>query len=519
MNTKKARAKRGNFSTDVVKGHLRLTVPAKYSPTGKQKRISLSMDDNPANREQAQKIINRIHVYIEMGDYDPEKLDQYIFGKPEKTAKTPQPTPTKEPSLDELWCRYVDQKRKTWAQTTLQTYIRTIGSHINKLTTKRLSDASQIESELSHLSYSVRYKTLTYISDCCDWAVRSKIILDNPFLEILDDLKPPKSEHNPDPFTRKEMERIIEAYKNHPRYRYLAPLVEFLFFTGCRTGEAIALRWKNITDNYIYFCESISFVRGNHIHREGTKTKASRGFPRKDPMLNRLLKQLKPERVNPDDFVFQDPNGGHIKYYKLYHSWYGWNNKRKHFKGIVSKLASKPEEEGGIDHYRCPYSTRHTFITLCLKKMAEENLAGASDVCQFSEYVGNSATMIYEHYLGRSGKVEIVTVNSDSPPPETSADNRPSYNELEARLAVAIRELAEISERLTLAPPPHLPAPVEPASMPELPSSSPSETVPSLKANKKVVSQHKSKTELSSHEFVQLALWDGLTEMTNLDRE
>jgi hypothetical protein len=184
-------------------------------------------------------------------------------------------------------------------------------------------------------------------------------------------------------------------------------------------------------------------------------------------------------------------------------------------KGIVSELASKTEEEGGIDHYRCPYSTRHTFITLSLEK----RLLGPSDVSQLSKYVGNSAAMIYKHYLGRSGNEELVNIDIDSPPPQTSADGQPSYNELLAQLAVANQRLAEVSERLTFNPSVHEPAPVEPTSMPSSPSSSPSETGLSLKANKKVVSRHKSKTEPSESEFKQLALWEALSEMVNLDGE
>lgn len=514
-----SKAKRGHFGCEEFKGRLRLTVPRQYSPTGKQKRMSLKMDDTPANREAAHKIINRIHVYIETRDYDPEKIEEYIFGKPEKTAKTPQSTSTKEPSLDELWSRYVSQKSKNWSQTYIQNHIRTVGSHINKLTTKRLSDAEQIESDLSHLSPSARYRVLSFISACCNWAVHSKIILDNPFWGIVDGLKAPNSDHDPDPFTRKEMERVIEAYRIHPRYSYLADFVEFLRLTGCRTGEGIALRWKNVTDNYIYFCESISLARGKYIHREGTKTVASRKFPRTNLRLNQLLEQLKPETVNPDNFVFQDPRGGHIKYGNFYSSWYGKYWRKKFSKGIVSKLASKTEEEGGIDHYRCPYSTRHTFITLSLETMAEKRLLGPSDVSQLSKYVGNSAAMIYKHYLGRSGNEELVNIDIDSPPPQTSADGQPSYNELLAQLAVANQRLAELSERQTFNPSPHEPAPVEPTSMPSSPSSSPSETGLSLKANKKVVSRHKSKTEPSESEFKQLALWEALSEMVNLDGE
>jgi integrase len=514
-----SKAKRGHFGCEEYKKRLSVTVPRQYSSTGSQKRISLKMDDTPENRAEAQRILKRIHAHIEIGDYDPEKLEEYIFGKPEKTAKTPLSTPKKEPSLDELWSRYVAQKSKNWSQTYIKNIISTVGSHINKLTTKQLSDALQIESELSHLSSEARYRTLTFISACCNWAVHSQIILHNPFWAIVDGLKAPHSDKDPDPFTRKEIERIIESYENHRRYSYLAPLVKFLHLTGCRTGEAVGLRWKNVTDKYIIFCESISMAGGKHIHREGTKTVDRREFPRKNPSLNQLLEQLKPENVNPDDFVFQEPSGGHIHRKRFYYSWYGIKIKEKFHKGIVSKLASKTEEEGGIDHYRCPYSTRHTFITLSLETKAEKRRLGPSDVSQIAKYVGNSAATIYKHYLGRSGNEELVNIDINSPPPQTSENGQPSYNELLAKLAVAEQRIAELSERQTLTPSVHEPTPVEPTSMPESPSSEPSETVSSLLANNKALSQRKSKTEPSEFELKQLSLFEVLTEMVNLHGE
>ena len=180
-----SKAKRGCFGCEEFKGRLRLTVPGKYSPTQTQRRISLNMDATPENRAEAQKIIKRIHAYIEIRKYDPEKLDEYIFGELETTAKTPQSTSTKEPSLDELWSRYVAQKSKSWSQTYIGSTIMVTGSHINKLTTKRLCDALQIESELSNnLPYPSRYRVLNLISTCCNWAVHSQIILRNPFGQL-----------------------------------------------------------------------------------------------------------------------------------------------------------------------------------------------------------------------------------------------------------------------------------------------------------------------------------------------
>jgi hypothetical protein len=41
---------------------------------------------------------------------------------------------------------------------------------------------------------------------------------------------------------------------------YYAPFVKFLLMTGCRTGEAVGLKWKHISADckMINFCESVS---------------------------------------------------------------------------------------------------------------------------------------------------------------------------------------------------------------------------------------------------------------------
>ncbi len=380
----------------------------------------------------------------------------------------------------------------------------------------------QIESELSHLSYPAKYRTLTWISACCKWAVQSQLISHNPFWVIVDRLKPPNTDTDPDPFTWEEMKRILEAYETHPRSSYFAPFVSFLFLTGCRTGEAVALRWKNVTEKSIIFCENIVLARGKHIYLNSTKTGKNREFPRNEnSALDKLLKQLKSETVNPDDFVFQQPGGGHISRHLFYYSWYGRKFKKRGrlYQGIVYELASKTEAEGGIDHYRCPYSTRHTFITLALESMAKKKAVSPSDISQLARYVGNSLAMIYEHYLGRSGNEELVNLDFDSPSPQAPEDGKPSQDELLAQLAAANQRIDQLtSRRQTLTSSQKLLALVEPDSEPELPVPTPSKTAPPAPTQPKgkPASQNRRPTPKESE---QLPLFSILKEMMNSKEE
>lgn len=61
------------------------------------------------------------------------------------------------------------------------------------------------------------------------------------------------------PFTREERDRIILAFKASRYYKEYAPLVEFLFFTGARPSEVLALQWKHISPHAITFQRAVVY--------------------------------------------------------------------------------------------------------------------------------------------------------------------------------------------------------------------------------------------------------------------
>jgi integrase len=96
-------------------------------------------------------------------------------------------------------------------------------------------------------------RILTQISACCDWAVKSNLIEKNPFEDMAGDIKIPKGEKEEtdiNAFTQEERDRIIKAFKQNRYYKHYASLIEFLFMTGCRPSEAIALQWQHISQDF-----------------------------------------------------------------------------------------------------------------------------------------------------------------------------------------------------------------------------------------------------------------------------
>jgi len=195
-------------------------------------------------------------------------------------------------------------------------------------------------------------------------------------------------------FTKDERDIIIKAFyeSDKPGQLQAAPLIEFLFLTGCRSGEAFALRWQDVfmgrDKNYVRFSKSYN---GRLKNTQVTKTGDIRIF-KIYPKLRELLLRIKPDTAQPNDLVFQNTQGNSYSSNTLDALWRQTrgrkNNTIYNYPGVVTQLV----DSGVISCYLSPYHTRHTFITL----MAQ---AGA-DLFLLATTCGNSIEVIQRHYLG-----------------------------------------------------------------------------------------------------------------------
>ena len=189
-------------------------------------------------------------------------------------------------------------------------------------------------------------------------------------------------------FSYKEAGAIVEKF-SCPEERQVVykDFVNFLFLTGCRTGEAIGLRWQDINEDCseINFCRSFcSISKKLKPLKNARYGKPSRKFPcgekLKELLLN--LRNSQAENFSPKSFVFS-LNGNPINHKTFYLAWTGRKDGRD---GVIVDLM----KQGKIKTYLKPYATRHTFITLQLKVgVTPANVA---------QLVGNSPEMIYKHY-------------------------------------------------------------------------------------------------------------------------
>ncbi len=307
-----------------------------------------------------------------------------------------------------------------------------VTSHLQKMPTTSFDEAIQIFDYFAQLPIKpvTIKKYLTQINTCCNWGIEHNYIKSNPFAGMANKIKVKKKpSEDIKPFTAKERDAIIRAFENDIQYSYYTNFVRFLFMTGCRTGEAIALKWKHITPDFRKILFSENYTRGV---RKETKTGKVRTFPC-NSKLQSLLKSIKPDNCNSDDLVFPSPTDteidGSIPKLQEHSSahpfkfdsaiafentfakmgcsqidnhnftnraWRGYKNRHGNVTGgIVSQLV----KSGEVSEYRTVYNTRHTFISMALE-------AGVSPQ-QIANWVGNSPKIIIEHYAGVVSQIQV----------------------------------------------------------------------------------------------------------------
>ncbi|WP_416676729.1 site-specific integrase [Egbenema bharatensis] len=202
-----------------------------------------------------------------------------------------------------------------------------------------------------------------------------------------------EEEEEINPFTREERDRIIAAFQANRYYKGYAPLVEFLFFTGCRPSEALALQWKNVKQQVITFRRVLIYDGKKLVIQDKLKTQALRKFSI-NPQLAEIIAAIKPENSDPESLVFPSPKGKFID----------WSNfTTRAWAKILASLAqdtvlSNGEILPGIE-YRNPYQMRHTFCSLC----REGDIASI----QLAKWVGNSAEMIDRVYAKPVNRISV----------------------------------------------------------------------------------------------------------------
>jgi integrase len=380
---------RGSVTVSSMRGNLRLRLPRSLWSDKRQVYLFLGLSDTPQNRKAAEIKAKQIELDILSGHFDPT-LKKYQF----TNYEAPKPKfeeGKKSITFSEIYQKYINTKKDKSATTWKATYFNTL-NHLNACPYQFPSEAMDLKDWIiSNKTVDACKRILMQLNAACNWAVERDLLKTNPFLGK-SKIKVKKTKPKIHPFSTDEKQKILSAFKESDKFNYLVPLIKFFFLTGCRTSEAIGLRWKNIKTD----CSSISFEevvvlgKGGAQRRQGTKQAPQRDFPCNHQLQNLLL-SIKSESAIANSSVFLRPDGSPISHQDLRTAWYGKGNTW----GIVRQLAA----DGAIDGYRPQYNTRHTMISACLE-------AGIGPV-QVAEWVGNSPEIVFRNYAGLVNRISV----------------------------------------------------------------------------------------------------------------
>ncbi len=342
-------------------GRLRL----RFTHGGRRYAIAIGLPDSKVNRLVAQQKAAQIELDIASGNFD-ATLSKY---KPPKTVAQKH----EEMSVTGLFKKFMEAQAKAKELRTgsLCRYTATL-KHLEKYFRSKSAesvDETCAEEFAGYLRGQVSVRTakdyLILVQSCWKWA--DQRLNDNPWSNVLNKVKPAPNQ-KVKPFTVTEVQAILDAFKNNRYYRHYADFVAFLFGTGCRFGEAVALKWKHIADDYstVWIGESVS--RGV---RKTTKTGKDRTFTLTSKMAV-MLKERKPNNCDPESLVFPAPSGKTISDHTF---------RRRAWKKILTSL--------GIE-YRKPYATRHTAIS--------HALANGANPLAVAETTGHDPQILFKHY-------------------------------------------------------------------------------------------------------------------------
>ena len=358
-------------SVKVSNGRLQLV----FTPPGESRQyLSLGYPDTPQFRSLARLTAAEIEKDILLERYQgKDKYGQKKTDRPTEVKTLPQL------GLKELWIQYEAYRSAVVKASTISGHYSLCGRNIDRCP-HGLENPAQVRSwALANLSANSARRWLTALNACCRWGVESRLIPVNPF-EGLDIPKPKNKrseDESVDAFTLEERDRIIEAFKGDRFYSWYWPFVAFLFYTGCRPGEAIGLEWKHVSKDSITFQQVAGRDElGRLAILQGLKTQRKRTVP-----INGQLRSVLEACDRSSSLVFPAPNGGLICFRNF--GARGW-------KSVLKSLE--------LD-YKNPYQMRHTFATLALR-------SGVS-IQDVARLIGNSPDMVLKHYASVSRSLQF----------------------------------------------------------------------------------------------------------------
>lgn len=318
MPATQRKVKSDKGSVQIKVSHSRLQLFFTYG--GKRRYLSTGYPDSPRYRRVAERKAAIIEEDIDKERFD-ITLDKY---RPQPKFVQDDTAVDLKPSLAELWDGFIEFKRPQCSPSTMYKQYRTFTNYLLALPTH---DLDQVPLIMEHCLKKIPPKSckrfITRLSACCKWAIQAESIGTNPFAGMASIIKIPKGQRGDDddiyPFSVEERDVILEAFRadsacskfSQVKHSYYYPFLCFLFKTGCRPSEAIALQWKHIDKDFsrIRFVQPVVESEEGRVCKAGLKTQERREFPC-NQSLGKFLREIKPHGCDPDSLLFPSPRTG-----------------------------------------------------------------------------------------------------------------------------------------------------------------------------------------------------------------
>lgn len=411
MNSAKqpsSKTSKNNVGVQSVKGMIRLSLPRELSRAayGKEQQfISPGLEATPLNLKLMQAKATQMSVDLATGNFD-VTWKKYQLGIVAANKLVGIEGGKKvEIGLLELWEKFKEYKRPSLAETTfIKNWQRKFHTGIVAAIKNTDGSAIEIRNYLVANFASVTVKAiLSNLSFAYSWGMQHELVIKNPFLGMAKEIEVKKQrkenledwneEEDIRAFSAEEKDAIIEYFELSSTRKHYANVVRFLFWTGCRPGEAAALKWKHVKADCSKIIFSESFDCESKITKS-TKTETSRIFPCSNQLRNFLV-SIKPENCNENDLIFTFGGKKRINTKSLSTLWKGSELSRT--KGAINELI----EQGKVRQYLKLYATRHTFITTQVNAGIDAHVIAA--------WCGNSADVIWKHYYQH--KQDVIPVD------------------------------------------------------------------------------------------------------------
>jgi integrase len=346
-----------------------------YTWQGKQRYLSIGLEWTPANCEFAKLTAAQMEKDMLMDRFVDPNSYKVGAGKP---STVPVAKIDQSINLVDLWTEYQEYKKPKLAQSTIGGPVRNHTAAIARSPyglDQPVKLRNWVESNLATTNATRLWQAL---NACCRWAVEAGTLPSNP-LEGLSIAQPKAQDKEIDPFTTAERDTLLAVIAAGQYWRYYHRLISFLFFTGCRPSEAIALEWGHIARDRqsLTFCQAATLNEMGQLRiKSGLKSQQRRKIP-----LNSTVVEIIGESDGESPLVFPALGGGLIN-----------------TRNMASRIWRPALVEAGLGA-RNLYQCRHSFITWSLQ-------AGIP-IPDIARIVGNSPKVILEHYAGVSRNLEL----------------------------------------------------------------------------------------------------------------